>query len=478
MLLYAILCLAVYGSSNAIPLTALSPHNNDIFTTGSNDSDSVCPRTRLEIIWSCLATILAASWVSVHPSMPGPNESKVKKTLRRIDIMFWAIITPELIIYWALRQWYGARQMEKEFVAVYRKKNDRFHWTKTHGFFLQMGGFVLYEDGKAQILLDWNTLMEYYKRGQVDLSSITESMINDHSKADGFGKGIALLQTTWFIIQCSARFFDERLVLTELELVTTALALLSFLTYILWWNKPFNAETPIPIVLSQPDSYSGESLLQTNNVGPSSPPTVPMSGKSALVDRVSGLYHVTTRLLKSISFKSPFWALFYVSKYIVLRIDAMLISFRLSTSSTEVPIFYSFRPSSELTIVQMRLASFSIAALFGGIHCVGWSSKIVFHTHAASLLWRISSVVIPASPLVWIMLFAVGYANLEYPGGNCLRRMYLFLGFVSMVFTALSIPIYVLSRVTLLIVAFVELRDVPQGALDNLQWANVLPFIH
>ncbi|KAF4616963.1 hypothetical protein D9613_008724 [Agrocybe pediades] len=412
MLLYAILCLAVYGSSNTIPITALAPHNNDIFTTGSNDSDSVCPRTRPEIIWSCLATILAASWVSVHPNMPvvwGPANGK-------------------------------------EFVAVYRKKNDRFHWTKTHGFFLQMGGFVLYEDGKAHTLLDWNTLMEYYKRGQVDLSSITETMINDHSKADGFGKGIALLQTTWFIIQCSARFFDDHLVLTELELVTTALALLSFLTYILWWNKPFNAETPIPIILSRPDSNPEESLLQTNNEGPSSPPTVPMSGKSALVDRVSGLYHVTTRLL---SFKTPLWALFYASK-----------------------------PSSELTIIQMRLASFSIAALFGGIHCVGWSSKIVFHTHAASLLWRILTVVITASPLVWIMLFVVGYANLEYPGGNFLKRMYLFLGFVSMVLTTLSIPVYVFSRITLLIVAFVELRGVPQGALDNLQWANVLPFIH
>ncbi|KAF4616713.1 hypothetical protein D9613_008835 [Agrocybe pediades] len=234
MFLYAILCLAVYSSSNAIPLTALSPHNNDMFTTGSNDSDSVCSRTRLEIIWSCFATILAASWVSVHPNMPGPNVSKVKKTLRRIDIMLWAIITPELIIYWAMRQWYGARQMEKGFMA---------------------GGFVLYEDGKAQTLLDRNTLMEYYKCGQVDLSSITETMIlNDHTKTDGFGKGIALLQITWFIIECSVRFFDEHLVLTELELVTTALALLSFSTYILWWNKPFNAETPIPIILSQLDS--------------------------------------------------------------------------------------------------------------------------------------------------------------------------------------------------------------------------------
>jgi len=65
-----------------------------------------------------MATILASSWVAVHPNLPHPDDSRIKKTLRRVELMFWAIMTPELIIYWAARQWYGARWMEKEFQQV------------------------------------------------------------------------------------------------------------------------------------------------------------------------------------------------------------------------------------------------------------------------------------------------------------------------------------------------------------------------
>jgi len=41
-----------------------------------------------------------------------------------------------------------------------------------------------------------------------------------------------------------------------------------------------------------------------------------------------------------------------------------------------------------------------------------------------------------------------------------------------------TIPLYILSRTILLILAFIELRDIPPGALDTIKWANVLPFIH
>ena len=110
---------------------------------------------------------------------------------------------------------------------------DDFKWTRTHRFFLQMGGFVLV-DGKKRGIIGWQPLMKYYKAGQIDLSDITEASINYHSKVDGFAKGLALLQTCWFIVQCIARFADHHLVLTELELITAALAVLSLAMYFLW----------------------------------------------------------------------------------------------------------------------------------------------------------------------------------------------------------------------------------------------------
>ena len=76
----------------------------------------ICPadqRTIWDILWSCLATIIACSWVSVHPNIPGPNESSWRIFLRRLELMFWAVISPEMIITWAFRQWSGSRLLEK-----------------------------------------------------------------------------------------------------------------------------------------------------------------------------------------------------------------------------------------------------------------------------------------------------------------------------------------------------------------------------
>ena len=76
----------------------------------------ICPadqRTIWDILWSCLATIIACSWVSVHPNIPCPNESSWRIFLRRLELMFWAVISPEMIITWAFRQWSGSRLLEK-----------------------------------------------------------------------------------------------------------------------------------------------------------------------------------------------------------------------------------------------------------------------------------------------------------------------------------------------------------------------------
>ena len=333
LLTFTLYYASFYSSGSATPVNSLLNFTNlnatSLFPSNS-DAPDLCPRTRLEITWSCIATVLASSWVSVHPNLPHPHTSKLKNMLRRLELMLWAILTPELIIYWAMRQWYGARQMERNFSCRFKiisvvefwsdscliylaymsemqagsfqstvissdrqdeglkdtqtscvtpgaaetghdhrsdipriKRND-FKWTRAHGFFLQMGGFVLHQNGKKHCVLSWDHLMAHYKAGEIDLSGVTEASINDHSKADGLAKGFALLQSCWFIIQCIARLAsDEHHALTELELITAALAALSFVMYFLWWNKPFNAEIPIVIDLSS--SQTGPSCDDTEH---------------------------------------------------------------------------------------------------------------------------------------------------------------------------------------------------------------------
>ncbi len=70
--------------------------------------ECTCPakRTLFNIAWSCVSTIIICAWVSVHPNVPPSGQWR--GLWRRLEMMFWTIIAPELILAWAVRQWYAA----------------------------------------------------------------------------------------------------------------------------------------------------------------------------------------------------------------------------------------------------------------------------------------------------------------------------------------------------------------------------------
>lgn len=65
-------------------------------------------RTALNIIWSCLATTFACTWISVHPNTPFRGEGRWTLLRRRIYLMFFAVFAPEFMVMWAFKQWRGA----------------------------------------------------------------------------------------------------------------------------------------------------------------------------------------------------------------------------------------------------------------------------------------------------------------------------------------------------------------------------------
>jgi len=176
-------------------------------------------------------------------------------------------------------------------------------WTMAHGHFLEMGGFTLVSDTIHQfkepeqprpmdksgwlagvlISLGWGsnnasstqpkyvTQRDEYVRQRerchlgaltferfkelvcddnFDFPAITSAEINDRSKGDGLSKLLAILQTSWFILQCIARVF-QGLALTELELVTLAMASLNAITYAFWWSKPLSVREPVNVYVTE-----------------------------------------------------------------------------------------------------------------------------------------------------------------------------------------------------------------------------------
>ncbi|KAF4616688.1 hypothetical protein D9613_008819 [Agrocybe pediades] len=194
-------------------------------------------RTSWDIIRSCLATLFACLWVSVHPNMTPPGHSDIRVFFTKVELMIWTLLFPEMIILWAFRQWLGARTLSKEF--------KDYGWTMSHGFFMQMGGFVeTSEEGHIQALLGNDLFKWMHERQQIP--KITSQQISGRSKGDSFSKAIIIAQTSWFVAQCIGRHV-KGLFITPAELTTLAYAVLNGVMYFLWWHKPLDCRTPVEL---------------------------------------------------------------------------------------------------------------------------------------------------------------------------------------------------------------------------------------
>ncbi|PPQ93748.1 hypothetical protein CVT25_008128, partial [Psilocybe cyanescens] len=217
-------------------------------STQFSDDSQFTDRSIWNIVWSCFATIFACTWIAVHPNIPAPKESAIRVFGRRLAIMLYLLIVPEMVIWWTTRQYLAASEIAKRHQAK--------GWTKTQAFFLVMGGFSLYEDGVLLRTLEAHEMEKLEEEGKIEWPTITEEEIKDKSNGDFFSKSVVVMQTTWFIIQCIVRR-SKRMVLTELEVVTLAFAAVTMVIYALWWNKPLDVQVSVPVHLKKeclPDS--------------------------------------------------------------------------------------------------------------------------------------------------------------------------------------------------------------------------------
>jgi hypothetical protein len=106
-----------------------------------------------------------------------------------------------------------------------------------------MGGFVLYVDGQPRGTLTPGELLQLVCVGLVDMPTITEAEIKHRSKSDLLSKCVAIFQLLWFIIQIFVRY-EQKLLVTLLEIDTLGVAALTCISYGLWFNKPKDVRLP------------------------------------------------------------------------------------------------------------------------------------------------------------------------------------------------------------------------------------------
>ena len=84
-------------------------------------------RSIWNIVWSCLVTIFSCTWVVVHPNIPCPKTREANSWIgkciwnpllsfaeHRLPLFICALLVPEYVLAWAIRQFFGARGIAKQ----------------------------------------------------------------------------------------------------------------------------------------------------------------------------------------------------------------------------------------------------------------------------------------------------------------------------------------------------------------------------
>lgn len=62
--------------------------------------------------------LFACTWISVHPNVPPTSDGQRMRMLRRLVLMLWSLVAPELVLLWAARQWLASRRIAREYKGL------------------------------------------------------------------------------------------------------------------------------------------------------------------------------------------------------------------------------------------------------------------------------------------------------------------------------------------------------------------------
>jgi len=285
--------------------------------------------------------------------------------------------------------------------------------------------------------------------------------------ADIFSKGIVLMQTTWFIVQCISRF-ATKLAITELEVVTLAFAMLNGITYWLWWDKPSDVRCAVPVYLKSVEQSSNLTISEARRQRDTSVPSC-TKGVGFLASLRDSFRHrrddhglilaiLCTLLWVPIQvIFGPLWVILSGNHSQIVDGD-----------DSRVPTFYSPPEKKVLEIPPSAWTMIGVVALFGAIHFIPWQST--FLTVAEMWLWKVSALLITSRPLFTVFLVIISDWVSNPISKSILKTS-------SRVMFIVLIPVYIISRTILLILPLTLLRSLPRTELLELKWSEFSPHI-
>ncbi|KAF7356036.1 hypothetical protein MVEN_00933300 [Mycena venus] len=383
----------------------------------------------------------------------GTTQSGLTLFWRRLKMMLIGIIAPELMVGFAARQFLGAQTLLKagspdlellKFGALIQISSTEYGFSRTHGYFFCMGGFVS-STGYPIVTkkqLDDPTLGPDFLEG---IKKIRVRDIMDKSKGDALSKGVTLVQGLWFATQCLARL-HQHLAITELEVATLAFAVVNILIWLLWWDKPLDVQEPM--VVGPP------TLLDAQPLTP-----FPLSRWYRVGYAIIGTDENDSYDPLSSTSVPSFWSLAMDSKllYGIGIITALAGS-----------VFGAIPRGSNSPVISFSLILGPPCA----IHCAAWN--IDFPTAAEMWIWRSGSLVVATIPVVTFLVLHLSFIINEHAFENPMLGDAITI--IAIVFWG-SFPIYIAARLILIVLPLAALRSLPPSAFMDVNWSTYIPHI-
>jgi hypothetical protein len=146
-----------------------------------------------------------------------------------------------------------------------------------------------------------------------------------------------------------------------------------------------------------------------------------------------------------------------------------------STGDMKVATFYS--SDSDINVAAYTIMMSVVGIVFGGIHCIGWFFN--FPSSEEAMLWRVSSAVLTGIAALSTGIVVLIPLLLKTIPDNL--WCYDFLPSIHPAIFILSSIImflaYVVSRLLLLVEAFISLRHLTPGMLALVKWTSFIPHI-
>ena len=163
MLFLILIYYLVRGVSESIDASPI-PSLDKLSSESSRCTDLTHCWTVWNIIWSCLTTIFSCTWIAIHPNIPCPRKqnSVVSFAEHRLPLFVCALLVPEYVLAWAIRQFLRARKIAGDNKGEFNFGFNFYHsnslsdvqWSMTHGFFITMGGFHLFRHSSEEMSND------------------------------------------------------------------------------------------------------------------------------------------------------------------------------------------------------------------------------------------------------------------------------------------------------------------------------------